>query len=86
MDPCALTALDSPVAKTLSELLDGWSPQHFPAERMIIIVPDFSAGVVNFIFSGRNSGQLQAKADSQSRRRSSWPSLASQREETLLNG
>jgi len=58
MDPCALTSLDSPVAKTLSELLDGWSPQHFPAERMIIIVPDFSAGVVNFIFSGRNSGQL----------------------------
>jgi hypothetical protein len=53
---------------------------------MIIMVPDFSGGVVNFIFSGRNSGQLQAKADSQSRRRSSWPSLAFQREETLLNG
>jgi len=44
-------------ARSLSELLDGWSPQHFLAERMITIVTYFRSEVVNFIFGGRNSGQ-----------------------------
>ena len=44
-------------ARSLSELLDGWSPQHFLAERMITIVTYFRSQVVKFIFGGRNSGQ-----------------------------
>jgi hypothetical protein len=44
-------------AQSFSELLDGWSPQHFLAERMITIVTDFRSEVVEFIFGGRNSGQ-----------------------------
>ena len=47
-------------ARSLSELLDGWSPQRFLAERMIIILTYFRSQVVKFIFGGRNSGQ-QAK-------------------------
>jgi hypothetical protein len=70
IDRRALTVLDYQVAMALSGLLDGWSPQDFPTERMIIIVPDFPAGVVNFIFSGRNSGQLQAYAEAEWRRSS----------------
>jgi len=46
-----------PAARSLSELLDGWSPQHFLAERMITIVTYFRSQVVKFIFGGRNSGQ-----------------------------
>jgi hypothetical protein len=45
------------VARSLSELLDGWSPQHFLAERMITMVTYFRSAVVKFIFGGRNSGQ-----------------------------
>jgi len=44
-------------ARSLSELLDGWSPQHSLAERMITIVTYFRSQVVKFIFGGRNSGQ-----------------------------
>jgi hypothetical protein len=44
-------------ARSLSELLDGWSPQHFLAVRMITIVTYFRSEVVKFIFGGRNSGQ-----------------------------
>jgi len=44
-------------ARSLSELLDGWSPQHFLPERMIAIVTDFRSELVKFIFGGRNSGQ-----------------------------
>jgi len=47
-------------ARSLSELLDGWSPQRFLAEKMIIILTYFRSQVVKFIFGGRNSGQ-QAK-------------------------
>jgi hypothetical protein len=44
-------------ARSLSELLDGWSPQYFLAQRIITIVTDFRSQVVKFIFGGRNSGQ-----------------------------
>jgi hypothetical protein len=44
-------------ARSLSELLDGWSPQHFLAEGMITMVTYFRSEVVKFIFGGRNSGQ-----------------------------
>ena len=44
-------------ARSLSELLDGWSPQYFLAERIITIVTYFRSQVVKFIFGGRNSGQ-----------------------------
>ena len=43
--------------RSLCELLDGWSSQHFLAERIITIVTHFLAQVVKFIFGGRNSGQ-----------------------------
>jgi len=49
-------------ARSLSELLDGWSPQRFLAERMITILTYFRSQVVKFIFGGRNSGQWQPKA------------------------
>ena len=49
-------------ARSLSELLDGWSPQRFLAERMITIVTYFRSQVVKFIFGGRNSGQTETKA------------------------
>jgi hypothetical protein len=45
------------VARSLSELLDGWSPQHFLAEGMITMVTYFHSEVVKFISGGRNSGQ-----------------------------
>ena len=44
-------------ARSLSELLDGWSPQHFLAKRMITIVTHFRSEVMKFVFGGRNSGQ-----------------------------
>jgi hypothetical protein len=44
-------------ARSLSELLDGWSPQHFLAKRVITIVTYFRSQVVKFVFGGRNSGQ-----------------------------
>ena len=44
-------------ARSLSELVDDWSPQRFLAERMITIVTYFRSQVVEFIFGGRNSGQ-----------------------------
>jgi len=46
-------------ARSLSELLDGWSPQRFLAERMITILTYFRSQVVKFIFGGRNSGQTR---------------------------
>jgi len=46
-------------ARWLSELLDGWSPQRFLAERMITILTYFRSQVVEFIFGGRNSGQTR---------------------------
>src|ERR1700732_2468229 len=48
-------------ARWLSELLDGWSPQHFLAERIITIVTYFRSQVVEFIFGGRNSGQRRSE-------------------------
>jgi len=57
---CRTTCLAFAVSlavRSVSELLDGWSPQHFLAETMITMVTDFRSQVVKFIFGGRNSGQ-----------------------------
>jgi hypothetical protein len=51
------TALDPQVVISVSELLDGWCPQHFLAERMIIMVPHVRSKVLTFLLHGRNSGQ-----------------------------
>jgi hypothetical protein len=58
-------------ARSLSELLDGWFPQHFLAETMITMVTYFRSKVVKFICGGRNSGQNaeQNGDDAHSRRR-----------------
>jgi len=57
MNQQAQAVLDPQVVMSLSELLDGWSPQRFLAERMIIMVPYFRSKVLKFILHGRNSGQ-----------------------------
>jgi hypothetical protein len=44
-------------ARSFAELLEGWSPQHFLAERIFTMVTDFRLQVAKFIFGGRNSGQ-----------------------------
>jgi hypothetical protein len=44
-------------ARCLSELLDGWSPQHSLAKTIFTMVTDFRSRVAKFIFGGRNSGQ-----------------------------
>jgi len=49
--------LDPQGVTSLSGLLDGWSPQHFLAERMIIMVRHFRSKALSFILHGRNSGQ-----------------------------
>jgi hypothetical protein len=51
----------SPDGRPLSELLDGWSPQHSLGETMITMVTYFRSKVVKFIFGGRNSGQNEQK-------------------------
>jgi hypothetical protein len=50
-------------AGSRSELLDGWSPQTFLAEKIITIVTYFRLQVVKFIFGGRNSGQSRDEED-----------------------
>jgi hypothetical protein len=44
-------------ARSLSELLDGWSPQHSLVETIFTMVTHFRSQVAKFIFGGRNSGQ-----------------------------
>jgi hypothetical protein len=50
-------------ARSLSELLDGWRPQRFLAERTITIVTYFGLQGVKFISCGRNSGQRRNEED-----------------------
>jgi hypothetical protein len=57
---CGTTCLAFAVslaARSLSELLDGWSPQRSLAETIFTMVTDFRSQVAKFIFGGRNSGQ-----------------------------
>jgi hypothetical protein len=54
-------------ARSLSELLEGWFPQLFLAERMITIVTDFRSEVVKFILGGRNTGQNEGRKQNDTR-------------------
>jgi hypothetical protein len=62
------------------ELLDKLSPQYCPMKKMINILTDFRAHVVEFVFGVRNSGQKETKAGARHQllRRGSWVATSSE--------